>query len=151
MVDLVRAAETAQRLIEAHGRSVTLYKANRDPDDAAKPWRGTSSTPAPADGGLVIPNVLVSFVPAGNGGQGANLLGRAVDDGAGSLAVVYEQIGLLATDSVIDAGYTAEDVEACDLLLDTRTNGETELWNIVQRGHLRPASNSVLLVLGLKR
>lgn len=151
MVDLVAAAETAQRLVEAHGRAVTLYKANRDADDVAKPWRGTSSTPAPGDSGVVIADVLVSFVSAGNGGQGANLLGRAVTGGDGTLSVAYEQIALLASDSIVDAGYTVDEVEECDLLLDTRVNGETELWRIVEVGHLRPASDSILLVLGLKR
>lgn len=43
MVNYVRAAATAKRLIEANGRDVTLVRKNQTPADAAKPWRQPAS------------------------------------------------------------------------------------------------------------
>ena len=40
MADFVKLAATAQRLVEANGRAVDLFRVNRTPDDPARPWRG---------------------------------------------------------------------------------------------------------------
>lgn len=45
MVNYASLAATAQRLIEANGRDVTLVKLSEVPADAAKPWRGTTDAP----------------------------------------------------------------------------------------------------------
>jgi hypothetical protein len=50
MVNYVRNAATAKRLIEASGRDVTLYRKSRAPLDAAKPWRGPDSAQETAIG-----------------------------------------------------------------------------------------------------
>lgn len=140
MVDMVAAAATAKRLVEANGRAVTLFKVNRTPDNASEPWRGTSTPPNAPDGGLEIPDVIVAFVPASGGG-----FGKLVADAGGSLSVAFDQVGLMASDS-LPTGTTFEDVEQADTIRD----GD-DLWKIVTRGHLRPASKSILFVLGLKR
>lgn len=140
MADLVKLAATAKRLVEANGRAVAAFKVNRDPDAPAEPWRGTSTTAAPGDGGLQIPNVLMAFVPATGGG-----FGKLLANGAGSLVVAFDQVGLLASAS-LPAGATPANVEECDALRD----GD-DLWKIVTRGHLRPATTSLLFVLGLKK
>lgn len=139
MANFPKAAATAKKLIEANGRAVDLIRLNRTADDSAKPWRGTSTAPDAGEGGLEIPGVIVAMVPATGSG-----FGRLLADEGGSLKVAYEQVGLLATDSVVAAGFTADDVEGCDLLRDG-----TKVWKIVTRGHLRPADRSVLFVLGL--
>lgn len=140
MADFVRAAATAKRLIEANGRAVDLVKINRTPDDGAKPWRGTSSTPDELAGGLTIPGVKVAFVPVSGAG-----FGRAMVDAAESLGAKLQQFGLLATDS-LPSGVTPEDVEACDKVRDG-----SDVWRIVVREHLKPADRSVLFYLGLAR
>ena len=140
MADFARAAATAKRLIEANGRAVTLFKVNRTPDDPAKPWRGTSSAPATIDGGLEIASVKVAFVPASGSGFGKTLADRAE-----SLDVQFQQVGLLATDS-LPSGVTFADVEAADSLRDG-----ADVWKITVREHLRPASQSILFLLGLSK
>lgn len=139
MVDFARAAATAKRLVEANGRTVDLFKVNRTPDNPAEPWRGVSGAPTVPEGG-VIASVIMAFVPASGSG-----FGKLVTDAGGSLGVAFEQVGLLATDS-LPAGVTPSDVEQADSVRDG-----VDLWKIVTRGHLRPAATSVLFVLGLKR
>lgn len=140
MADFVKLAATAKRLVEANGRAVTLFKINRDPDAPAEPWRGTSTPAAPGSGGLEIPDVVVAFVPATGGG-----FGKMIQDLGGTLQVAFDQVGLLASDS-LPAGVTPTNVEEADAIRDG-----SDLWKIVTRGHLRPASKSLLFVLGLKR
>lgn len=53
MVNYVRSAATAKRLIEENGRTVTLYRKVRTPVDVAKPWRGPDTTPATPDPNIV--------------------------------------------------------------------------------------------------
>jgi hypothetical protein len=44
MVNYVRSAATAKRLIEENGRTVTLYRKVRTPLDSDKPWRGPDTS-----------------------------------------------------------------------------------------------------------
>lgn len=139
MPDFVKLAAVAKRLVEANGRAVKVIKANRTPADSTKPWQGTSATPHESEGGGQFP-VRVAFVPASGSG-----FGKMLQDAAGQLTVAFEQVGLLATDS-IPSGFTFEDVEQADRLRDG-----SEVWKIVTRGHLRPGDTSLLFVLGLAR
>lgn len=136
MADFTRAAATAKRLVEANGRSVDLFKVNRTPADPTQPWRGVSGAPTVPEGGITA-TAIVSFVPATGSG-----MGKLVKDLTGSLVSAFDQVGLLASSS-LPAGVNAED-------FDSIRDGD-DLWKIVQRGHLKPASTSVLYVLGLKR
>lgn len=132
-------AVDAQELVEEEGRSVELFKLNRTPDDATQPWRGTSTQSHQGQDGAAIP-VIMAFVPAQGGG-----FGKLMKDADGSLKVAFDQVGLLASNS-IPSRFKPEDVEQCDMVRDG-----TDLWKIATRGHLRPSGNSVLFVLGLKR
>lgn len=136
MVSFTRAAATAKKLVEANGRSVDLFKVNRTPDDPSQPWRGVSGAPTVPEGGDTQ-TVTMAFVPASGSG-----LGKLITDLTGSLVSAFDQVGLLASSS-LPAGVNVED-------FDTVRDG-SDLWKIVQRGHLKPASTSVLYVLGLKR
>jgi hypothetical protein len=91
------------------------------------------------EGGLIVP-VIMAFVPASGSG-----FGKLVTDNGGELGVAFDQVGLLATDS-LPAGVTPSDVEQLDSVRDG-----VDLWKIVTRGHLRPADTSLLFVLALKR
>lgn len=131
--------------MEENGRSVTLFKVNRDPDDAGEPWRGTSTPAAPGSGGLEIPDVIIAFVPVSASESSGSGFGKLIADAAGELGSEFNQVGLLASDS-LPTGVTPMNVEECDAIRDG-----ADIWKIVSRGHLRPASTSVLFILGLTR
>ena len=140
MADLVKAAATAKRLVEANGRSVTLFKLNRTADNSAKPWRGSSAKPASSKGGLEIAGVKMAFVPASGSG-----LGKTITNEEGRLVTAYDQIGLLAADSLPSTA-TPADVLKADAVRDG-----SQVWSIEGREELKPADNSILFVLALKR
>lgn len=144
MPNYPKAAATAKRLIEAAGRPVKLYRANREPDDPAKPWLGSSAAATPGQGGLVVSGLRMAFVPPGGGLGG--IFGRSANDARGNLQQDFEQVALLASDSAAAAGVTAETVEACDSVLDG-----AQLWKIVERAQLKPGDRSLLFALGLSR
>ncbi len=135
MVNFTKLAATAKRLVEANGRSVSLIKDNRDPDNAAEPWRGTSTAPVGGQQGDTQA-ATAAFVPASGSG-----LGRLVQDATGQLATAFEQVCFVAADSV--AGV---DLEPFDRVVDGAVS-----WKIVARGRLQPASTPLLWILGLKR
>lgn len=131
MVDFARLAQTAQRLIEANGRSVMLRKRDRTPADPAEPWRGPDTTPTPPDGD--VQTAIVAFVPPSGTGFGRN---RIID---GTLADSFDQIGLLAADSV--PGIDIED-------FSTVEDG-TKAWKIENVKTLRPADQTIIYALSL--
>ena len=142
MVDFVRASATAKRLIEKNGRVVSLFKLNREADDSTKPWRGSTRRPNIAQGGGGIA-VKMAFVPPRGTGLGKNI---ERDPATGALSVLFDEVGLLASDS-IPAPFTPKDVEEADTVIDD----DDSVWRIVVREHLRPADKSVMFSLGLKR
>lgn len=139
MANFTKLAETAQRLVEENGRSVTLFRKSRTPANASEPWRGPDlTTPDPAAG---IGPVLVCFVPASGGG-----FGKVLFDEDPTIRVKIDQVGLLAANSIeeLTPPFTAADVEQCDTLRDG-----AQVYKIKSVGHLKPATKSMLFVLGL--
>lgn len=130
MVDFTALAATAKRLVEANGRSVTLYRQSRTPAAAGQPWRGPDLT-SPDD----TEAVTMAFVPASGAG-----LGKMLVDRDGNLVRALDQVGLLAATS---AGTFV--VEEGDAVVDGST-----VWRVVVVETLRPASTALLYVLGLK-
>jgi hypothetical protein len=138
MVDFDKLAETAQRLVEANGRDVVLFRKDRAPANAAQPWRGPDmAAPDPAGG---IGPVKIAFVPASGSG-----FGKVLEDQDPTIRIKIDEVGLLASNSFEDLGITFEQVEECDTLRDG-----SHVYKIVSRGHLRPATKSMLFVLGLE-
>jgi hypothetical protein len=134
------AAARAKIAIEAKGRLVELVKLNETPANAARPWEGSSSSsaePHVSKKGATIPVKMV-FVPASGSGFGRMLSNN------GTLKIAYSQVGLLAADS-IPARFEPEDVRLASKVID----GD-RVWAIVTRGELKPATKSVLFVLGLE-
>ena len=90
MVDFVSLAATAQRLIEENGRSVTLFRKDRTPANAAEPWRGPDLTAPDPVAGIgpvkVVPTCLVAAHDADLGVKAELLLG-ALDRAQQSLRV----------------------------------------------------------------
>lgn len=74
-------AETAQRLINLHGRSVTLYLGDVTPTDTDKPWRGARTTPGTNPGQTVGP--LKAVFVSNTEGELARSLYAALTGGTG--------------------------------------------------------------------
>lgn len=138
MVDYAKLATTAQRLVEANGREVTLFKMNRDPDDSSKPWRGpdTSDVPDDIEGGETL-TVTAAFVGARGTGFGRDARERdetIVKDGV--------QFALIATDSLPDGTNVRE--------FNALKDGD-ELWRILFVGELRPSTAGLLWEVELSK
>lgn len=130
MVDFVKVAATAKRLVEANGRSVTLYKDSRTPADSAKPWRGPDDSSTEESD-----TVIAAFVPP----RGTFLSGFFRDNDS-NLVRDLNQIALVAASSA-----SGKDLTKYDSLLDgDRT------WKIRLVERLRPGGTDILWVLGLR-
>jgi len=132
-------AATAKRLIEKHGRTVTLYRSERTPANASQPWRGVPQGTAPED---TMGPVAVAFVPPSGSG-----FGKALIDEEGQLTKAIDQVGLLAADSVaaLSPAPTVTDPARYDRLVDG-----VHAYRIVSVGTLAPGTVTMLYVLGLK-
>lgn len=131
MVDYAKLAATAKRLIEANGRSVTLFKSNTVPANAGQPWRGpdSSADPEEDEGGETL-TVTVCFVPA----RGTNLSEEArereetiVKDGV--------EYALIATNSLPDGTNVRE--------FNAMQDGDN-LWRVKFVGELRPGGTGLM-------
>lgn len=137
MPDFVKLAATAKRLVEGSARTVTFFKANRLPADAAKPWRGPESgDPTALEGGATL-EVLASFVPVGGSG-----LGRDEMDRPGTLIRDAQQFALVAATSLPDGTDLAE--------FDSIEDGST-VWKIVHVAELHPADTGLLWSVAVTR
>lgn len=140
MADFVKLAATAQRLIEKNGREVRIVKANRTAANLSQPWRGNAAAPTSTLGGDVK-TAKGCVVPASGPG-----LGRLVIDVIGRVATAYDQVMLVASNSVSDAK-----LDGYDQVIDVEADGSETVWKIVARGELRPAKKSLIWVLAVKR
>ena len=111
MVNYVRAAATAKRLIEENGRSVVLYRKVRTPLDSNKPWRGPNPSTDPA----IVGTVLAVFYPIDEEDEKGGLLRR----GEEKMMIAHDSLtvpqDLDDIDHVIDGSYTYKVVKACPI------------------------------------
>jgi hypothetical protein len=111
-IDYVKLAATAQRLIEANGRTVTitLEASSQAVIDPTKPWRGNSRTALPADGGPVVltPNAVISKYTDKNAPFDTVKRGK--------------KFALIAQNSVLDIDNNPIDLRPFSLLLDSFDN-----------------------------
>lgn len=63
MVNYVKIAATAKRLIEANGRTVSLVRLDRDPADPDMPWRGPAVVDSAPYDPLDYPSPKAVIVP----------------------------------------------------------------------------------------
>lgn len=138
MPDIVKLAATAERLIEANGRTVVFIKTNRTAANGSAPWRGPSFAAPPATnlGGDEVEAIAV-FVPASGGG-----FGRKSTDRPAPRERDAEQIALVASNS-LGAGVDLADFQ---FLRDG-----SDLWNIDSVDELVPGSTSVVWEVVLSR
>lgn len=138
MPDFVKLAATAKRLVEGSARSVTFFKANRLPADAAKPWRGPESgDPVALEGGATLEDVLACFVPATGSGLGFDAMDRP-----GTLIRDAQQFALVAATSLPDGTDLSE--------FDSIEDGST-VWKIVHVAELHPADTGLLWSVAVTR
>jgi hypothetical protein len=130
MVDYVKVAATAKRLIEANGRQVTFNRLTQTPGDPAKPWNGNTGALTPLDlyGVFVPPNQVRIF--------GLSALGLASD--IRELVEVSEQIGIIYPE-----GNDLRDYESI-------TDGSPR-WTVTGVQQLRPAETYLLAYVGVRR
>lgn len=102
MVNYVRLAAVAKRLIETNGRTVTLYRRSTTPADPTKPWRG-----ADEDDTETL-DVIGAFV-----GDTDTDLGQLLALAGGTLTGRSGKVLLVAADSA-----PAEDLESFNGVLD---------------------------------
>lgn len=138
MVNYVKLAATAQRLIEANGRDVTLYKKELTPAAAAKPWRGVPASTAPES---TMGPIKIAFVPVGGSG-----LGYLLQDENGQVSKEITQEGLMAADSI--TALSPPPTELDPKLYSTVVDG-SRAFRIVKIGELKPGDTSLIFVVGL--
>lgn len=134
MVDYVRMAETAERLIHKNGRAVTIVKLDQGSDDATKPWRGTT---APRDEPEETVEAIAAFVPISS----ASVLGFEAYSPDGSDSRRENQVALVASN----------DAEGLDLNQFDEIHDGDVIWRIVKTKELRPATTSVLFAFEVKQ
>jgi hypothetical protein len=125
MVNYVKSAATAKRLIEANGQDVSLYRKNETAGDATKPWRGPSGTG----------NKLIATVK----GVVVDMNDKDVD---GTLIRRSDRKLMVANDS-LPTGTTTEDID------HIRISGED--YKVVSSSPLQPGSVRILYEFILRR
>lgn len=125
MVNYVRAAATAKRLIEANGRNVTLVRKNQTPADAAKPWRQPASA-----ANETVGTVKGVFYP----------IEEKLEDG--SIIRKAEEKVMIAHDSLDPA----QNIEDIDHILDG-----TNVYKVIEACPLGPGSVRIAYEFVVKR
>lgn len=129
MVDFVKLATTAERLLAANGRSVTFIRHNQSLADTGKPWQGpTSARSAPAG---ISAQTAVFVQPSS-----ASKLGIASEQS--DLVMNSDQIMIVAPGTV--------DLTAFQEVLDAGV-----YWKIIKIEVLRPGATTVLAFVGVAR
>jgi hypothetical protein len=144
VVDMVKLAATAKRLIEkdGHSRTVTLYKPNSEPANASQPWRGpvTDEDPSSGEGGGKL-TCKAAFVPVRGTGLGHDAQFRGGDnEGAQGETRDVREFALIAVNS-LPAG--------TDLKQYTKLKDGTNLRSIYFAALLKPGSVGAFWELAL--
>lgn len=131
MVDFVRLAQTADRLIRNNGRSITFVKLNETPADDNRPWKG------PATGGETTLALNGVFVPPNTVRQfGLTALGEGTE--FKDLVTFSQQIIIVAQGE--------RDLREFTSVIDGTTR-----WGIIGLQVLRPAEITMLGFVGVRR
>jgi hypothetical protein len=130
MVDYVKLAATAERLVRQSGRLITFVKKDRTPADPSKPWNGSVDGEDLLDlsGVFVTPNQVRIF--------GLSALG----DGVGFQDMVAFSEQLIIT-------FPGENnLREYQTIRDGDVN-----WNVTAYQFLKPADVSLLAFIGVRR
>ena len=131
MVDYVRLAQTAERLIKNNGRSISFVKLNETPANANRPWKGPGAggeTTLALNGVFVPPNTVRQF--------GLTALGEGTE--FKDLVTFSQQIIIVAQGENDLREYTS--------VLDGSVR-----WGIIGLQVLRPGDTTLLGFVGVRR
>tara|TARA_R110000772_G_scaffold267648_1_gene392128 strand:- start:103 stop:489 length:387 start_codon:yes stop_codon:yes gene_type:complete len=128
MVDYVKLAATATRLVEANGRDLSFVQLLETPTDVAEPWRGNAT---PREASTIVLGSGVAVPPSS-----ASTLGIHVAD----------DHFLKRADQILIC-VAEEDIENFDEVID---EGST-VWKITGVEKLRPSTTTILYFVGVKR
>ena len=128
MADFDKLAATAQRLINANGRTVQIVKFGNTPQDSEQPWRGQKGTTY-----LQSVTGKAAFVPKT---QLVTTFAEVTDG-----VLLEGEYALFAADD--DGGYALEDFDAI-------VDGGKE-WSIGKTEIIAPADKRVLYMFEVKR
>jgi hypothetical protein len=127
VVDFAGLRLTAERLIEANGREVTLTKTDRTAVAPSTPWTGPDVT-----------NTTVTVLAA--------FFGYEADQKDGSLIQLDDQRCFVADKSVTDASTAGLDLKD----FDTLTDG-TEVWRIHNVKEIKPSTTRIMYEMQLRK
>ena len=131
MVDYVRMAQTASRLIANNGRAIQFFKFNEIPNDSNQPWKGPAISGEPTlklTGVFVPPNTVREF--------GLSALGEGTR---------FEDL-ITFSQQVIIVAQGENDLQKYTTVID-----RDERWGIVGLQVLRPGNTTVLGFVGVRR
>lgn len=121
MVDFAKLRNTARRLIQENGRSVTLVKDSRTPDDNTKPWLGGDTN----DTSVTLNAAIVQY--------------REQDiDG--------DRIRRGDRRAIVEVPTGNDDLRQFDRLID-----RNETWGIVSINKIEPADITVVYVMQIRQ
>lgn len=126
MADFVKLAATAERLINANGRTVTVVQQGNTPADVDKPWRSATTTARASVSGKAV---FVSSSDLGYVVNNPDNVKRA------------EQVALFSAND--DGGRSLEDF---DLIVDGSVN-----WKITHAEVLAPADTRIMYLFEVNR
>ena len=130
MVDFVKSANTAKRLIDKNGRTVTLVQFDQSPADNAKPYEGPTAPRANPDASV---SVKAAFVPL----SGASALGIRIED----VQLLKRTVELC----LVGPGPTeTRDFSKYDEIVDGGSNRKITFVEV-----LKPADTTVLYFFGI--
>ena len=130
MVDYVKLAAVAERLVRQNGREITFVKKERTAADPSRPWKG------PVDGEELLPLYGV-FVPPNTVRQfGLSALGEGT-----------EFVDLIAFSEQVAIVFPGEnDLRQYTTIRDNGVN-----WNMIAMQLLQPAGIKLLAFVGTRR
>lgn len=135
-----RLAALAKKLIEKHGRSITLYKRETTDSDVTKPWR------APTTGSDDSTTVIGAFLPLSDGSNVSSMaaaFGFSTRDKDDELTKRFDQILLVAATSD-----TKAILGEVDSVVDS-AGGTARAWKIHARQELAPGDLKILYAFGV--
>lgn len=128
--DYSEVIAVADELTQEFGRQVTFVRDNETPDDANKPWGGSTGADTTVDlwGVFVPPNTVRQFgvTALGQGTEWKDLIAFSEQ-----IAIVYPGVN--------------------DLRNFTYMQDGAERWNIIGLQVLKPAADNVLAFVGVRR
>lgn len=110
MVNYVRIAATAKRLIEENGRDVILIKKSRAPADSATPWRGPSGS-----GDNVVGTIKALIYPKEERSQDGELVYKGFEVAMLAHDSLAAPVDLTTLDAIKDGGITYKIFKASKL------------------------------------